>query len=187
MVKDRTLRRKKVTMSFTYTAISTGGVGSRRYVGKPVPSNKLLERIVSKENVQNAWKQVRSNKGAAGIDEVSIEDFPFTFRECWPEIRSAILEGKYTPSPVLRVEIPKSDGKSTRSLGIPTVLDRVIQQAIGQVLTPVFDPGFSESSCGFRPGRSAHQGVKDVKRFIKQGFKIAIDLDLSKFFDKSKS
>ena len=170
-------------MSFVYTSISTGGVSRRRCIRKPVSDQHLLECILSSDNIRDAWNQVRSNKGAPGIDGVTIEEFPCTFRECWPEIRSTILEGSYVPSAVLRVEIPKADGKSTRPLGIPTVLDRVIQQAIAQVLTPIFDPTFSESSCGFRPERSAHEGVKQLKRFIRQGYKVAVDCDLSKFFD----
>ncbi len=111
----------------TRTVNLNGGVVYKRIVDEQFSNDQLLERIVSTENVGKAWKQVRSNKGAPGIDEVTVEDFPFTFRECWPEIRSTILEGNYIPSPVQRVEIPKPDG-STRPLGIPTVLDRVIQQ-----------------------------------------------------------
>ena len=142
----------------------------------------MLECIVSTDNIHLAWKQVRANKGAPGIDGVTVEDFPFTFRECWPEIRSSLLEGHYKPFPVLRVEIPKPDG-SKRPLGIPNVLDRVVQQAISQVIGPIFDAGFSASSCGFRPGRSAHDGIRQVKRFIEQGYNVAVDMDLSKFFD----
>jgi RNA-directed DNA polymerase len=149
---------------------------------EPSSNNQLLERILSTENIRCAWKQVRANKGAPGIDGVTVEEFPLTFREGWPELRSIILEGAYIPSPVQRVEIPKPDG-SSRPLGIPTVLDRVIQQAIAQVMGPIFDPCFSESSCGFRPGRSAHDGVRQVKRFIGQGYTVAVDMDLSKFFD----
>jgi len=159
-----------------------GGVVYRRVVEEQFSNNQLLERILSTENIGLAWKRVRANKGASGIDGITIDEFPFTFRECWPEIRSAILEGSYIPSPVQRVEIPKQDG-STRPLGIPTVLDRVIQQAIAQVMGPIFDPWFSESSCGFRPRRSAHGGIKQIKRYIKEGYKVAVDLDLAKFFD----
>jgi RNA-directed DNA polymerase len=169
-------------MSFVYTVNPNGGVVYRRVVEKPFSNNQLLERILSPENIRCAWKQVRANKGAPGIDGVTVEEFPLTFRECWPEIRSGLLEGIYIPSPVQRVEIPKPDG-SSRPLGIPTVLDRVIQQAIAQVMGVIFDPGFSESSCGFRPGRSAHDGVRQVKRFIGQGYTVAVDMDLSKFFD----
>ena len=121
------------------TVNPNGGVVYGRVVEEQFSNDQLLERIVSTENIKLAWKQVRANKGAPGIDEITVEDFPLTFRECWPEIRSAILEGAYIPSPVQRVEIPKSDG-STRPLGIPTVLDRVIQQAIARVLGLIFDP-----------------------------------------------
>jgi len=164
------------------TVNPNGGVVYGRVVEEQFSKDQLLERIVSTENIKLAWKQVRANKGASGIDGVTVEDFPLTFRECWSEIRSAILEGTYIPSPVQRVEIPKSDG-STRPLGIPTVLDRVIQQAIARVLGLMFDPYFSESSCGFRPGRSAHDGVRQIQEYIAQGYKVAVDMDLSKFFD----
>ena len=164
------------------TVNPNGGVVYKRAMEKPFSNDQLLERILSTENISLAWKQVRANKGAPGIDGVTVEDFPLTFCECWPEIRSTILEGAYVPAPVQRVEIPKPDG-SSRPLGIPTVLDRVIQQAIAQVMGPIFDPWFSESSCGFRPGRSAHDGIKQIKRFIGQGYTVAVDMDLSKFFD----
>jgi RNA-directed DNA polymerase len=111
----------------------------KRTVEEQFSNDQLLERILSTENIALAWKQVRANKGAPGIDGITIKEFPFTFRECWPDICSNLLKGTYTPSPVLRVEIPKPDG-STRPLGIPTVLDRVIQQAIAQVMGPIFDP-----------------------------------------------
>ena len=164
------------------TVNPNGGVVYRRAVEEQFSNDQLLERILSVENVGEAWRQVRANKGAPGIDGITVEDFPLTFRERWPEIRSALLEGAYVPSPVLRVEIPKSDG-SKRPLGIPTVLDRVIQQSIARVFGLIFDPCFSESSCGFRPGRSAHDGVRQVKQFIGQGYTVAVDMDLSKFFD----
>ncbi len=170
-------------MSFVYTLNPNGGVVYKRAVEVPFSKSHLLERILSVENVRRAWKQVRANKGAPGIDSVTVEQFPGTFRELWPQIRSSLFEGAYTPSPVLRVEIPKPDG-SKRPLGIPIVLDRVIQQAIAQVMGLIFDPLFSESSCGFRPGRSAHNGVRKVKQFIGQGYTVAVDTDLSKFFDK---
>ena len=170
-------------MNSEHTLNPTGGVLNRRYMEEPTSSLNLLECILSNDNIKEAWKQVRTNKGAPGIDGITVEEFPYAFRECWSDIRSSILAGKYKPSPVLRVEIPKPDG-NLRPLGIPTVLDRVIQQAIAQVLGPIFDPGFSESSCGFRPGRSAHDGVKQVQKYIKQGYKIAVDLDLAKFFDR---
>lgn len=170
-------------MSSEHTVNPTGGVLSRRVVEEPSSSLQLLERILSPENIGEAWKRVRANKGAPGIDGVTVEEFPDAFRNLWSEIRARVFAGKYIPSPVLRVEIPKPDG-SRRPLGIPTVLDRLIQQAISQVLGPIFDPEFSESSCGFRLGRSAHDGVRQVQKFIRQGCKIAVDLDLAKFFDR---
>lgn len=170
-------------MSSGPTSNPTGGVPSRRGVEEPPSNRQLLERILSPDNIGEAWKRVRANKGAPGIDGITVEKFPDAFREHWPELRATILAGKYNPSPVLRVEIPKPDG-SRRALGIPTVLDRLVQQAIAQVLVPIFDPGFSGSSCGFRPGKSAHDGVRQVQRVIRQGYKTAIDLDLEKFFDR---
>ncbi len=154
-----------------------------QHVIKPQNSNEhLLERILSRENMFLSWKRVKSNKGAPGVDEMTIEAFPEFLREHWKEIRESLMEGTYQPSPVLRVEIPKPSG-GTRPLGIPTVLDRLIQQAIGQVLTPIFDPGFSESSYGFRPNRSAHDAVYKVREYVCQKHRIAVDLDLAKFFD----
>ena len=149
-------------MDFIRTVNPNGGVEYRRAVRQIPSSNELLECIVSADNINFAWNQVRANKGAAGIDGITVEDFPFTFRECWPQIRSSLLEGRYKPSPVLRVEIPKPDG-SMRPLGIPTVLDRVIQQAIAQVIGPIFDSSFSASSCGFRPGRLAEVALPGVE------------------------
>jgi RNA-directed DNA polymerase len=138
--------------------------------------------VVERDNVLSAWKQVRANKGAPGIDGITIEEFPEYAHENWKGIKASLLEGTYIPNPVKRVEIPKDNG-GTRPLGIPVVMDRVIQQAITQVLTPVFDPYFSESSFGFRPGRSAHQAVKKVLKLIQRGYAYAVDIDLEKFFD----
>lgn len=143
----------------------------------------LMDAILDTANVSEAWKRVKANKGAAGVDEVSIEDFPDLFRSAWPRLRERLAAGSYEPSPTLRVEIEKPDG-GARLLGIPTVLDRVIQQAIVRVLGPILDPGFSESSFGFRPNRSARQAVEQVRDAIKDGRRVAVDLDLSKFFDR---
>ena len=159
-----------------------GGEVAARVMGKHSSGSDLLELILDPDNLNRAWKQVRSNKGAPGIDGVNISQFPAFLQKRWQSIGTAILDGTYVPSPVLRVEIPKPDG-SKRPLGIPTVMDRVIQQAIAQVLMPMFDPEFSESSFGFRPGRSAHQAVYRVQGYIKQGYEIAVDMDLAKFFD----
>jgi RNA-directed DNA polymerase len=148
----------------------------------PDPDGHLLEQILSRENLQRAWKRVKANKGAPGIDKMSIEEFPEFARKQWDDIRESLLAGTYQPSPVRRVEIPKPTG-GTRPLGIPTVLDRLIQQAMSQVLGPIFDPGFSEFSYGFRPGKSAHDAVRKLREYIREGYRIAVDLDLSKFFD----
>ena len=127
-------------------------------------------------------ERVKANKGAPGIDGVTIEDFPAHARVHWPAQRAQIEHGRYRPQPVRRVEIPKPDG-GKRLLGIPTVTDRLVQQAIAQVLTPIFDPMFSDSSFGFRPGRNAHQAIRQVQAYVKDGWRIAVDIDLAKFFD----
>jgi RNA-directed DNA polymerase len=145
--------------------------------------DNLIERIIERSNVQRAWEKVKANKGAPGSDGMSLEDFPAYAREHWSEIRQSLLDGSYQPRPVRRVVIPKPTGKGERKLGVPCVVDRVIQQAILQVLSPIFDPGFSESSYGSRPKRSAHGAIRQVKTFVKVGYRYAVDLDLEKFFD----
>jgi len=142
----------------------------------------LLCAVLDSDNLSRAWKRVKANKGAPGIDGVTLADFPAHAREHWPRVREQINEGRYCPQPVRRVEIPKPDG-GRRLLGIPVILDRVLQQAIAQVLTPIFDPTFSDSSFGFRPGRNAHQAIRQVQAYVKDGYRIAVDLDLAKFFD----
>jgi RNA-directed DNA polymerase len=154
----------------------------KRDTNQPDPNGYLLERILSVENVRKAWERVRANKGAPGIDNVSVDEFPERFRSQWAEIRKSLLAGTYLPTPVKRVEIPKQTG-GTRPLGIPCVLDRLIQQSISLVLGPLFDPGFSESSFGFRPGKSAHGAIKQAREYVRQGYRTAVDTDLSKFFD----
>jgi group II intron reverse transcriptase/maturase len=144
---------------------------------------KLLMQVVRKETLEAAWKQVRANKGAPGADGMTVDDFPAWFHEHGEQVVSALVEGTYEPAPVRRVDIPKPNG-GTRTLGVPTVLDRVIQQAIATVLTPIFDPTFSESSHGFRPGRSAHGAVQQAKSYIADGYRWVVDIDLSKFFDR---
>ena len=160
----------------------TGGVNMRHVIESPAPNGNLLERVFSRENLRSAWKQVKANKGAPGVDGISIREFPAFIRDRWEDTRESLMEGTYDPLPVLRVEIPKPSG-GTRPLGIPTVQDRLIQQAIAQTLTPIFDPYFSEFSYGFRPGQSAHDAVMKVCEYIRQGYSIAVDMDLSKFFD----
>jgi RNA-directed DNA polymerase len=160
----------------------TGGAGARHCDTQPALQVDLMEAVVAPANVRRAWAKVKSNRGAPGSDGMHIEEFAEFARAQWPTIRQALLDGSYRPRPVRRVTIPKPGG-GERALGIPTIVDRVIQQAIAQVMTPIFDPVFSESSFGFRPKRSAHGAVKQIQAYIKAGFRIAVDLDLEKFFD----
>jgi RNA-directed DNA polymerase len=159
-----------------------GGDAAWRADIKPALDN-LMGRILERDNVQRAWERVKSNKGAPGSDGMTLEAFPAYAREHWHEVRQSLMDGNYQPRPVRRVVIPKPKGKGARKLGVPCVVDRVIQQAILQVLTPIFDPGFSESSYGSRPKRSAHGAIRQVKTFVKAGHRYAVDLDLEKFFD----
>jgi RNA-directed DNA polymerase len=159
-----------------------GGVHMGRVVESSDPNERLLERILSKKNLEKAWKRVKANHGAPGVDGITIEQFPDHTRSLWAGIRETLFAGTYQPLPVRRVEIPKLTG-GMRPLGIPTVLDRLIQQAIAQVLSPIFDPSFSDSSFGFRPGRSAHHAIHKAREYIREGYRIAVDMDLSKFFD----
>ena len=160
----------------------TGGDASRRGLTQPALHEELMARVLDRVNMQRAWKRVKANQGAPGVDGMGIEDFPEFARLHWSGIRQQLVDGTYQPQPVRRVSIPKPQG-GERPLGIPTVLDRVVQQAIAQVLTPIFDPDFSASSFGFRPGRSAHGALKQVQAHIRAGCRIAVDLDLAKFFD----
>ena len=143
---------------------------------KPALSEDLVSQMLASDNIERAWKQIKANDGAPGVDGVAIEDFAAEMALNWPSICRAIRGGTYQPLPVKRVEIPKRNGKK-RPLGIPTVLDRVIQQAIAQVLNPIFDAEFSELSFGFRPGRSAHQAVYKVQEYLKEGYKVCVDID----------
>jgi RNA-directed DNA polymerase len=142
----------------------------------------MMEQVLAPENLQRAWRRVRTNAGAPGVDGMTVAAFPAFSRERWPAIRSALMSGTYRPAPVRRVFIPKPDG-SQRPLGVPTVLDRLIQQALAQVLTPLFEGGFSDHSYGFREGRSAHQAVRQVETGWKEGRRYAVDCDLKSFFD----
>jgi RNA-directed DNA polymerase len=142
-----------------------------------------MEAMVERENLKEALAQVRRNKGAAGIDGMSVDDLPNYLKEHWPAIRAQLLDGTYKPQPVRRVEIPKASG-GVRLLGIPTVLDRLIQQAVMQVLQADWDPTFSETSFGFRPKHSAHQAVERAQAYIASGCAVVVDIDLEKFFDR---
>ena len=144
---------------------------------------EFMEQVVERQNMLRALRRVQQNKGAAGVDGMSVEMLTPFLKEHWQGIREELLNDAYKPKPVRRVEIPKPDG-GVRQLGIPTVLDRLIQQALLQVLTPIFDPEFSEHSYGFRPGRSAHQAVKAAQKYIEEGYRYTVDIDLEKFFDR---
>jgi RNA-directed DNA polymerase len=143
----------------------------------------LLTAVLARENMQQAWKRVRANKGAAGIDDLGIDETAERLKWEWPSIRDQLLRGTYRPQPVRRATIAKPDG-GQRELGIPTVTDRLIQQALLQVLQPLLDPTFSQHSYGFRPGRSAHQAVRAAQAHVESGRRVVVDVDLEKFFDR---
>jgi RNA-directed DNA polymerase len=142
-----------------------------------------MDQVVSSDNITKALYRVELNKGAPGVDGMTVGNLQIFLNKNWAKIREEILNGTYQPQPIRRVEIPKPNG-GTRLLGIPTVLDRMIQQAILQILTPVFDPTFSNSSYGFRPKRSAHQAVKQAQKYVNEGYKFVVDIDIEKFFDR---
>jgi len=149
----------------------------------PVEEEQLMERVLDRENLFTALRKVRRNKGAPGIDGMTVEELPDYLKREWLEIRGTLSNGTYVPSPVKRVEIPKPGG-GTRKLGIPTALDRFIQQAIMQVLQQDWDATFSTASYGFRPERSAHQAIRRSQEYLKEGYRWVVDMDLEKFFDR---
>ena len=146
-------------------------------------AGELLGQALARENMARAWKRVKANKGSAGVDGRTVQDTGDYLKQAWPDIRARLLDGSYRPDPVRRVGIPKPGG-GERELGIPTVVDRLIQQALLQVLQPIIDPTFSEHSHGFRPGRSAHGAVLEAQQYVQAGCRIVVDVDLEKFFDR---
>ena len=146
------------------------------------PNTYLCQRMLSPQNIAEAARCVKRNKGSAGIDFIEVDDLDDYMKENWATIEKQILARTYKPQPVMRVEIPKDNG-SMRQLGIPCVIDRVIQQAMVQVLQPIFEPTFSDNSYGFRPNRSAEDAVRKAQEYMAEGYKYVVDLDLSKFFD----
>jgi RNA-directed DNA polymerase len=156
---------------------------AKRETENPADNERLMEEVCSRENLWKALTRVQANKGSPGVDGMTVQQLPGYLREHWPAIRDQLLSGIYTPQPVKRVEIDKPDG-GMRPLGIPTVLDRFIQQAVLQILQPQWDPTFSPHSYGFRPGRSAHQAVAAAQQYIADGHRWVVDLDLEKFFDR---
>jgi len=144
---------------------------------------RLLEGILNRNNLNMAYERVKANKGSYGVDKMGVGEMLKYLKQNGEAIKQAIVEGKYKPNPVRRVEIPKDDGKSKRPLGIPTVIDRLIQQATAQVLSPIFERQFHENSYGFRPERGCHDAIKQCQEYINQGYKYVVDMDLEKFFD----
>src|ERR1700730_17861624 len=151
---------------------------------RPANTSRIMEEVCERGNLKEALRQVRGNKGSAGVDRMTVDQLGDYLKQHWPAIREQLLNGTYEPKPVRRVEIPKPDGGGVRKLGIPTVLDRFIQQAAMQVLQRRWNPTFSPYSYGFRPKRSAHHAVAQAQQYIAQGYGCVIDLDLEKFFDR---
>jgi group II intron reverse transcriptase/maturase len=158
-------------------------VNDTRRAQEDTSTEHLMEQILDPANIKAAVRKVKSNQGAPGIDGISVQALDAHLEQVWQGAQAQMMEGRYRPNPVRRVMIPKPGG-GERMLGIPTVLDRVIQQAILQILSPIIDPTFSESSYGFRPGRSAHDAVKAAKRCIEDGLEWVVDIDVEKFFDR---
>jgi len=165
------------------SAQGTESSTAARPTERPAKHDFLMEAICHRDNLQQALARVRASQVSAGVDGMTVEQLPDHLKAHWPTIREQLFNGRYRPAPVKRVEIPKPDG-GKRKLGIPTVLDRFIQQAILQVLSPIWEPTFSEQSYGFRPGRSAHQAVSAAQAFIAEGRGWVVDLDLEQFFDR---
>jgi RNA-directed DNA polymerase len=156
---------------------------AKRGMESPAMNEQWIEEVCERENCKQALKRVKANKGSAGVDGMTVHELPEYLKQHWPAIREQLLSGTYKPQPVKRVEIPKPDG-GVRKLGIPTVLDRFVQQAVMQVLQRKWDRTFSEHSYGFRPERSAHQAVEKAQQYIAEGYRFVVDLDLEKFFDR---
>src|SRR6202167_2243313 len=166
--------------------VSTEGTESlavKRGTESPAIGEQLMEEVCERENCKQALARVKANKGSPGVDGMTVQQLPEHLKQHWPTIREQLLIGTYKPQPVKRVEIPKPDG-GVRKLGIPTVMDRFIQQAVMQVLQRKWDRRFSDHSYGFRPGRSAHQAVEQAQKYIAEGCRWVVDLDLEKFFDR---
>ncbi len=172
----------KVELEGKEKAQSVSLTSDRKQNDRNMYDSMLMEKILDKDNMNEAFKRVKKNKGSHGIDGLTIDELHKYLREHGEQLRKAILEGNYTPNPVRRVEIPKENGKK-RNIGIPTVVDRVIQQSITQVLSPIFEKTFSDNSFGFRPKRSCHDALKKCKEYINAGYKWAVDIDLASYFD----
>ena len=167
----------------TASAEGTESFVAKHKAESPAIGEQLMEEVCERQNCKQALARVKANKGSPGVDGMTVHDLPGYLKQHWPVIREQLLSGTYAPQPVRRVEIPKPDG-GVRKLGIPTVLDRFIQQAVMQVLQDRWDRTFSQHSYGFRPGRSAHQAVEQAQQYIAEGYRFVVDLDLEKFFDR---
>src|SRR5215475_1566080 len=165
------------------SAEGTESLAEKRGTESLAIGEQLMEEVCERENCKQALARVKANKGSPGVDGMTVRDLPGYLQQHWPVLREQLLSGTYKPQPVKRVEIPKPDG-GVRKLGIPTVLDRFIQQAVMQVLQDRWDRTFSFNSYGFRPGRSAHQAVERAQQYIADGYRVVVDLDLEKFFDR---
>lgn len=187
--------RQKIQLELALGALGRGEASTQRNQGlgsstavheheSLAGTERLMEEICDRENMKKALKRVRSNRGSPGVDGMTVDDLPAYLEEHWPKIEEQLLTGSYRPQSVKRVEIPKAQAGKVRLLGIPCVLDRLVQQAVLQVLQPRWDPTFSEYSYGFRPGRSAHQAIAKAQPYIAEGYGIVVDIDLEKFFDR---
>ena len=189
----KSTKRQKIQLELAFPSDGAGETSSVLAEGtevlvadrgseSPECTEQLMEEVVERENLKRALKRVQSNKGGPGIDKMTVDELPSHLKEHWETIREQLLQGTYRPRPVKRVEIPKAGG-GVRKLGIPTVLDRFVQQSVLQVLQRHWDPTFSEHSYGFRPGRSAHQAVAQAQEYVREGYSVVVDLDLENFFD----
>src|SRR5215475_12714184 len=187
-------KQQHVQMELDFSSVLTGEAreagreetessGATNGTENPASTNRLMEEVCERENLKEALRQVKANKGSAGVDGMTVGGIADYLKQHWPAIREQLLNGTYEPKPVRRVEIPKLDG-GVRKLGIPTVLDRFIQQAVMQVLQRRWDRTFSDHSYGFRPKRSAHQAIAKAQQYIAEGHRWVVDLDLEEFFDR---
>ena len=158
------------------------GITENNVTDADLATDRLLEKILDKDNLNLAFKKVKSNKGAGGVDEMRVDELLPYLKENNQNLIQSIRIGKYHPQPVRRVEIPKEEKGKVRKLGIPTVVDRVIQQSIAQVLSPIFEKQFSDNSFGFRPRRSAHGAIRKCQQYVDDGYKYVVDMDLEKYF-----
>ena len=190
MSEERQKNQEQLALPFARRSEARGGKGeggealrAKRETENPAGSQRMMEEVCERENRREALKRVRTNQGRPGVDGMTVDELPGYLEQHWPAIREQLLNGTYAPQPVKRVEIPKPDG-GMRKLGIPTVLDRLVQQMVQQILQKQWDPTFSEHSYGFRPGRSAQQAVARAQQYIAEGYGWVVDFDLEKFFDR---